>query len=225
MKYIEAGEERRNSCYLKVVLEDTKLIVVMKKIMRDWIKQIVENKVVLLNELETTGYLDLVEKAGEQMVEALKNGNKIILAGNGGSAADAQHFAGEIVGRFTMERNPLPAMSLCVDPTIVTCIANDYGYDEVFARQIAGQGKKGDIFVAISTSGNSENCIRAMKVAKEMGITVIGFLGKDGGKMKDLCDNALVVPSNITPRIQETHTLTLHILCELIEKDIFGTEK
>lgn len=189
--------------------------------MKDWISHIIKEKQQLLAKL-SDGYLETVQKAGIEMSVALASGAKILLAGNGGSAADAQHFAGEIVGRFTMERRSLPALSLCVDPSVMTCIGNDYGYDEVFARQLDGLGNKGDIFVAISTSGNSANLIKALAVAKEKGIKSIGFLGKGGGKMKDLCDIALVVPSDSTPRIQETHTLTVHILCELIEKEIFG---
>lgn len=191
--------------------------------MQNWISSIVEEKKELMKKLaEPNGYLEQVEEAGQWMIEALGNGNKIILAGNGGSAADAQHFAGEIVGRFTMERRALPAISLCVDPSVMTCIANDYGYDEAFARQIEGLGNKGDIFIAISTSGNSGNIIRAIEVAHKKDIKVVGYLGKDGGKIKELCDLALVVPSNSTPRIQETHTLTTHILCEMIEKGLFA---
>ena len=172
----------------------------------------------------TTNYIGAVELAGKELSDCLKNGGKILLAGNGGSAADAQHFAGEIVGRFTKERRSLPAFSLCVDPSVMTCIGNDYGYSEVFARQLEGIGNEGDFFIAISTSGNSENLINALKVAKSKGIKTIGFLGKDGGKMKDLCDYALIVPSDSTPRIQETHTLTVHILCQMIEREIFGEE-
>lgn len=193
--------------------------------MRDFVTQIINDKKLLLDSLFSSGYLETAEKAGEVMVKALKAGNKILLAGNGGSAADAQHFAGEIVGRFTMERKALPAISLCVDPSVMTCIGNDYGYDKVFARQVEGLGCKGDIFIGISTSGNSQNIIEAIKAAKEKQMTVVGFLGKNGGKIKDLCDYALVVPSQSTPRIQETHTLTVHILCELIEKEIFGQKE
>lgn len=186
------------------------------------VKNIIEEKKKILDDIQTTGYLDLVEKAAEEMTESVKAGNKIILAGNGGSAADAQHFAGEIVGRFMMERKALGAISLCVDPSVMTCIGNDYGYDSVFERQLEGIGRAGDIFVAISTSGNSENLIRAVTLSKKMNIKTVGFLGKDGGKLKEMCDYALVVPSNSTPRIQEIHTFTVHILCEYIEKKIFG---
>ena len=193
--------------------------------MQKWINDIIDDKKVLLDKLVSCGYLDLLEVAGSTMVTAIKNGGKVLLAGNGGSAADAQHFAGEIVGRFTMERKSLPALSLCVDPSVMTCIGNDYGYEQVFARQIEGLGNKNDVFVGISTSGNSANIINAITVAKKIGMFVIGYLGKDGGKIKDLCDIALVVPSNSTPRIQEVHTLTTHILCEMIEKEMFGSKK
>lgn len=186
------------------------------------VKSVIEEKKKLLDDIQTTGYLDIVEKAAEAMTESVKAGNKIILAGNGGSAADAQHFAGEIVGRFMMERKALGAVSLCVDPSVMTCIGNDYGYDSVFERQLEGIGRTGDIFVAISTSGNSENLIRAVELAKKMDIKTVGFLGKDGGKLKEMCDFSLVVPSNSTPRIQEIHTFTVHVLCEYIEKKIFG---
>lgn len=165
--------------------------------------------------------MDLVNEAGMRLAQIIKQGNKVLLAGNGGSAADAQHFAGEIVGRFLMERNAIPALSLCVDPSVMTCIGNDYGYEEVFARQVQGLGKEGDAFIGISTSGNSENIIRAITEARKKNMFVVGFLGKDGGKIKDLCDVALVVPSNSTPRIQEIHTFTVHLLCEMIEKEAF----
>lgn len=190
--------------------------------MKDWINSIIEEKKRLLEELKKTGYVELVEQIGDIMVEAINSGNKIILAGNGGSACDAQHFAGEIVGRFTMDRPALPAISLCVDPSVMTCVANDYGFSDVFARQIAGLGLEGDIFVPISTSGNSQNLINAINIAREKNIKVVGFLGKNGGKIKELCDYALIVPSDSTPRIQETHTLTVHLLCELIEKRYFA---
>ena len=189
--------------------------------MKPWIEKVIEEKQALLKKIQE-GYLADVEAVGNMLAQILKSGGKILLAGNGGSAADAQHFAGEIVGRFTMERKSLPALSLCVDPSVMTCVANDYGYDQVFARQICGLGKSGDAFVAISTSGNSENLIKALTVAKQNGLKTVGLLGKGGGKIKSLCDHALVVPSDSTPRIQETHTLTVHILCQMIEQEIFG---
>ena len=189
--------------------------------MMEWMLAEILEKEEVLQKIRTTGYLDLVNEAGMRLAQIIKQGNKVLLAGNGGSAADAQHFAGEIVGRFLMERNAIPALSLCVDPSVMTCIGNDYGYEEVFARQVQGLGKEGDAFIGISTSGNSENIIRAITEARKKNMFVVGFLGKDGGKIKDLCDVALVVPSNSTPRIQEIHTFTVHLLCEMIEKEAF----
>lgn len=189
--------------------------------MQQWIKEVIDSKEELLKKIQSSGYLAVLEETGEMMIKRLREGNKLILAGNGGSAADAQHFAGEMMGRFQMEREALPAVSLCVDASVVTSIANDYGYADVFSRQLEGIGKRGDIFIPISTSGNSKNLIHAIKKARQKGMGVIGFLGKDGGEMKSLCDYALVVPSDSTPRIQEIHTLSVHLLCEMIEKELF----
>ena len=189
--------------------------------MKDWVEKILQEKSELLNQIKFTGYLEKVELAGSEVVSCLKSNGKILLAGNGGSAADAQHFAGEIIGRFTMERKSLPAISLCVDPSVMTCIGNDYGYEQVFARQVEGLGNSQDIFIGISTSGNSKNIIEALKAAKNKNMKTTCFLGKDGGQIKSMCDYPLVVPSNCTPRIQEIHTFTVHILCQLIEKEIF----
>lgn len=194
--------------------------------MQPWIDAVMQEKTQLLAELrKPQGYLHQVELAGAKLAEILKSGHKILLAGNGGSAADAQHFAGEMVGRFTMERASLPAISLCTDPSVVTCIANDYGYESVFSRQVEGLGSAGDILVAISTSGNSENLRTAIEAAHAKGMAVISFLGKGGGKLKDISDIALVVPSDSTPRIQEVHTFTVHLLCEWIERALFGEKE
>lgn len=190
--------------------------------MQQWIKNTIEEQKELLGKLETNGYFSILENAGKMMIDSLGMGRKLILAGNGGSAADAQHFAGEMMGRFLRERNALPSVSLCVDPSVLTCIANDYGYTEIFSRQLEGIGIEGDIFIAISTSGNSKNLINAIAKARKKGIKVVGLLGKDGGTMKALCDYALVVPSDSTPRIQEIHTLSVHLLCEMIEKELFS---
>lgn len=189
--------------------------------MTDWMLQEIEEKKNNLELLKQTGYINQVEEVGLKLSEIILKGNKILLAGNGGSAADAQHFAGEIVGRFLKERDAIPAISLCVDPSVMTCIGNDYGYDEVFARQIQGIGFVGDAFIGISTSGNSQNIINAVIEAKKKGMYIVGFLGKDGGNLKRLCDVALIAPSNSTPRIQEIHTFTVHMLCEMIEKEVF----
>jgi len=184
-------------------------------------EKVIEEKVALLLSLKN-GYLDQVYDVGERITFCLKSGHKILLAGNGGSAADAQHFAGEVVGRLCTERDALPAISLCVDPSVMTCIGNDYGYRAVFARQIQGLGKAGDIFIGISTSGNSENIVYAMKEAKKDGILTVGLLGKGGGRLSALCDSALIVPSDLCQRIQEIHTFTVHLLCEMIDRDFAG---
>lgn len=152
---------------------------------------------------------------------ALRSDGKLLIFGNGGSAADAQHIAGELVNRFLQQRRALPAISLTTDGGVLTCIANDTGFENVFARQIEALGRAGDVCVAISTSGQSANIVVACEQARSQGIKVIGLLGRDGGKVAALCDVALIVPSDDTQRIQETHNLIGHILCELIESDMF----
>lgn len=166
------------------------------------------------------GYLNKVSAMAEVLIEALKKGNKILVAGNGGSAADAQHFAGELVGRFLKERQGIPAIALTTDTSVITSVGNDYGYDSIFARQLEALGNRGDIFLGISTSGNSQNIIRAVEEAAERGITTMGLLGKEGGRLKELCDYEATVPLEDTPRIQEFHIMTVHMLCELIEEAI-----
>ncbi len=163
-----------------------------------------------------------LKKAIDVIYNALKNGNKILICGNGGSAADSQHFAAEIVGRFKLERKGMPAIALTTDTSILTAIGNDYGFDRIFERQVEALGKEGDVLVGISTSGNSENVIKAVNKAKEMGIYTIGLLGKSGGKLKDIVDLALIVPSNDTARIQECHLTIYHVICEEVEKRLFG---
>ena len=164
---------------------------------------------------------DSIEKAIEAMCSALRAGKKVLLMGNGGSAADAQHIAAELVSRFKKERKAIPAISLSTDTSILTAIGNDYGFGKVFERQIEALGNKGDVVIGISTSGNSENVYRAMKLAKEMGLKTIGLLGNDGGKIKDFSDIPLIVPSKNTPRIQEAHITIEHIICEGVEKKIY----
>lgn len=156
-------------------------------------------------------------QASEMLIEALHNKRKILLCGNGGSAADAQHLAGELVGRFLKERRPLPAVALNANTSVLTALGNDYGFKEVFARQVAALGQPGDVLVAISTSGDSSNVLRAAEAARAKDMKVIGLTGADGGKLKDLCDLCLCVPSTSTPRIQEMHILIGHIICELVE--------
>ena len=162
-----------------------------------------------------------VERAAEMISAVLKSGGKLLIFGNGGSSADAQHIAGELVNRFLLERRALPALALATDGGVLTCIANDTGFENVFSRQIEALGREGDVCIAISTSGQSANIVLACEQARSQGIKVIGLLGRDGGKVAPLCDLALIVPSDDTQRIQETHNLIGHILCELIESNIF----
>jgi D-sedoheptulose 7-phosphate isomerase len=161
-----------------------------------------------------------IEKACELMTSTIKNGNKVLIAGNGGSAADAQHLAAELSGRYVKERKALPGIALTVDTSALTAIANDYGYDYVFARQLEALAQPGDLFIGISTSGNSEVVLRAFKSAREIGCKTLGLSGRDGGKMNGLCDLNIIVPANVTARIQEMHILIGHILCQAVD-DLF----
>ena len=158
-------------------------------------------------------------------VEALKRGNKLLFAGNGGSAADAQHWAGELVSRFNFDRPGLAAMALTTDTSILTAIGNDYGYDYVFARQVEALGREGDLLLVISTSGNSRNIVRAITAARDAGIGVIGFTGQSGGAMADLCDVCFRMPSAETPKVQEGHEFLGHLICGLIEHEMFADAK
>lgn len=155
------------------------------------------------------------------LVETFRRGGKLLVMGNGGSAADAQHFVAEIVGRFKMERRGLPAIALSTDTSILTAIGNDYGFDRVFQRQVEALAVPGDMIVGISTSGNSPNVLLALQLAREKGCCTVGLLGKDGGSIKDLCDLALIVPTSDTPRVQEGHITIIHIVCDLLEKTMF----
>jgi len=155
------------------------------------------------------------------MVKAFQNGNKVLFCGNGGSAADAQHLAAEFSGRFYFDRNPLPSEALHCNTSYMTAVANDYGYELVYSRMVKGMGRPGDVLVGLSTSGNSVNIIKAMEVAKEIGMINVVFTGEGGGKLKDVCDYLINVPSNDTPRIQESHIMVGHIICELVESELF----
>ena len=168
-----------------------------------------------LKELEAQQ--ETLEKIASLCIESLKKKGKIIFIGNGGSAADAQHLAAELVGRFRKERLPLAALALSTNTSSLTAIGNDYGFDKVFSRQIAALAKKEDIVVGISTSGSSQNVITAVNEAKKLGIPTIGLLGKNGGELKDIVDTALIIKTDDTPRIQEMHILAGHIICEIIE--------
>jgi len=162
-----------------------------------------------------------IEEAVNISVASLKEGKKILFAGNGGSAADAQHWAGELVSRFNFDRPGLAAIALTTDTSILTAIGNDYGYDYVFARQIEAIGQAGDVFFAISTSGRSSNIVRAIRTAKDKGLKTVGFTGASGGDMAELCDVCFRVPSNDTPKIQEGHEFLGHMICGLIESEVF----
>jgi len=158
-----------------------------------------------------------IEKACKIMVSTLKQGNKILLIGNGGSAADAQHIAAELTGRYKSKRRGLPAIALTTDTSALTAIANDFGYGRVFDRQVEALANQGDLLIGISTSGNSENIISAFNTAKDLGCQTLGMSGKDGGDMNNVCDMNLVIPSDDTPRIQEMHILIGHILCQAVD--------
>ncbi len=163
-------------------------------------------------------YAERVVEVGEIIARALKDGNKVILFGNGGSAADAQHIAGEIVGRFKRERRALPAIALTTDTSILTAVGNDYGFERIFERQVEALCMPGDIAIGISTSGNSPNVIRGLMKAHDLGATTIAFTGRDGGKLVDIAHYSFVVPSYDTARIQECHITLAHVLCEIIDR-------
>lgn len=174
--------------------------------------------------LENEVLLDTVSRLADAIVECINCGGKLVLCGNGGSASDALHFAGEIVGRFVKERKAWPAVVLNADVATMTAIANDYGYDDVFARQAEGHLKPGDIFIGISTSGNSENVYRALLKAKEIGARTACLVGKDGGKIGREVDFPIIVPCQVTARVQECHINLIHILCEIAEKKLTEVE-
>lgn len=193
------------------------------EIINQYIKSHFEDSIQVKNQiLQDKALIELIQKVALITTNAYKNGFKTMLAGNGGSAADAQHIAGEFVSRFYFDRPGIPSIALTTDTSILTAIGNDYGYDRLFARQVQAQGIKGDIFIGISTSGNSANIIEALKVCKEKEIISIGLTGQSGGKMADLCDYCIKVPSNCTPRIQESHIVIGHIICAIVEEEIFG---
>jgi len=162
-----------------------------------------------------------IEKIVKKSIAAFKSDKKMLLCGNGGSASDAQHIAAELSGRFYSDRPPLYAEALHVNSSYITAVANDYGYESTYARMVEAAGREGDVFVGISTSGNSPNVVNAIKKANEIGMFTVGFTGKDGGKMKEICNIMICIPSKDTPRIQEAHILVGHIICQLIEEEIF----
>ena len=172
--------------------------------------------------LDSPELIAQIEKAAQIMTDAYRNGHSALLAGNGGSAADAQHLAGELVNQFYFARPGIPAHSLSTDTSVMTAIGNDIGYKYLFSRQIEAQGSKGDVFIGISTSGNSENIVEALKTCRAKGITSIGLTGNKPCQMDEWADLCIKVPSDVTPRIQESHILIGHIICAIVEENLFG---
>jgi D-sedoheptulose 7-phosphate isomerase len=194
----------------------------MESKLRSFINEEIDKAISVFTSIRNSEQLlSRVEICVEEICSALNNKNKILLAGNGGSAADAQHIAGEFVSRFNYDRPGLAAFALTVDTSILTAIGNDYGYERLFARQIQATSQPGDIFWAYSTSGKSPNVIAAMKTAKELGLKVIGFTGKNGWAHPEFCDFSIEIPSTETPKIQEGHLLLGHIICGLVELKMF----
>jgi D-sedoheptulose 7-phosphate isomerase len=186
------------------------------------IRKAIEDSIALKDKiLKDEKLIDVIKKSADEICKAVNSGNKILFCGNGGSAADAQHLAAELSGRFYYNRDPINAEALHVNTSFLTAVANDYSFDQVYERAVKGQGKKGDVLVGISTSGNSANIVNAMKSAVGIGMKTIGLTGKTGGKMKEHCCYLINVPSEDTPRIQEAHIMIGHIICEIVEKTIF----
>lgn len=196
--------------------------MITKEIILNQIEKSISVKSALLNDSFT---IELIDKAADLITKAYRRGKKTMLAGNGGSAADAQHIAGEFVSRFYFDRPGIPSIALTTDTSILTAIGNDYGYEKLFERQVQTQGVEGDIFIGISTSGNSANVVKALEACKEKGIHTISLTGQGGGKMKELSDICIEVPSNETPRIQECHILIGHIICCIVEENLFSQFK
>ncbi|MEG0332877.1 MAG: D-sedoheptulose 7-phosphate isomerase [Akkermansia sp.] len=189
----------------------------MKKLIQSEILHIAEN----FRQLSTLA--PKIEEIAQLCTQAIRDGHKIIFCGNGGSAADSQHLAAELVGRYKLNRKAMNAMALTVDTSILTAIGNDYGFDTIFSRQLEGVGQAGDVLIGLSTSGNSPNIILAMQLAKNMGIATIALTGNAGGKMKDMADLTLNVPSDATNHIQEMHIASGHLICGIVESEIYGS--
>jgi len=190
------------------------------------IKEIIQSSIDVKAEiLQNDTILKTVTECIDLITVAFKNGNKVLFCGNGGSAADAQHLAAEFSGRFYTDRDALPAEALHCNTSYITAVANDYSYDVIYSRIIKGIGKKGDVLIGLSTSGNSKNIINAFETDKEKGVITIGFTGSTGGKMKAVSDHLINVPSTDTPRIQESHILLGHIICQLVEEKLYPAEK
>jgi D-sedoheptulose 7-phosphate isomerase len=185
-------------------------------------KQLAQSIATMQSVLSDPHIADTIVAIGELTAKAMKSGHKLLVAGNGGSAADAQHLVAEFVVRLTVNRPALRAIALTTDSSILTATGNDFGYDRLFERQVEALGQSGDVFLGISTSGNSPNIVKALHQAKKMGITTIGFTGNDGGKMRELCDHNVIIPSAVTMNIQESHLALEHIFCMVVERFTFG---
>jgi D-sedoheptulose 7-phosphate isomerase len=186
------------------------------------IKRILQASIATKQQIvENDTLLAVIEQVTKVIVEAFRNGNKVLFCGNGGSAADAQHLAAEFSGRFYSDRNPLPSEALHCNTSYLTAVANDYGYDVVYSRMIKGIGRPGDVLIGLSTSGNSKNIVKAIEQASELGMISVSLTGSTGGAMKDISNYLINVPSNDTPRIQESHITIGHIICELVERELF----
>lgn len=193
------------------------------EIINNYIKEHFQESILVKEQiLKDENLITLIKNASLEIIKAYKNNNKTLLAGNGGSAADAQHIAGEFVSRFYFDRPGIASIALTTDTSILTAIGNDYGYENLFARQVQAQGVKGDVFIGISTSGNSKNILKALELCKQKEIISIGLSGASGGAMNELCDYCIKVPSSCTPRIQEAHILIGHIICAIVEEELFG---
>ena len=194
----------------------------MQKAIADILRSSIQTKEGILADNEL---LQRIEAATQAIISAFMTGNKVLFCGNGGSAADAQHLSAEFSGRFYADRNPLPSEALHCNTSYLTAVANDYGYDVVYSRMVKAMGTNGDVLVSMSTSGNSQNILNAMEMAHELGMINVGFTGAAGGKMKNLSDILINVPSSDTPRIQEAHITVGHIICQLAEQEIFKNEQ
>jgi D-sedoheptulose 7-phosphate isomerase len=204
-------------------MDNVTQLIIKKIIDKMKIQQAIQSSVdVKLQIMNNSTFLEMIEKVSEVLYNALKQGHKVLFCGNGGSAADAQHLAAELSGRFYFDRDPLPSEALHCNSSFLTAVANDYGFDFAYARLVKGSGQEGDVLVGLSTSGNSTNIVKAFEEAKTKGMLTIGMTGSTGGKLKDVSDYLLNVPSNDTPRIQESHILIGHILCEIVEERLFG---
>jgi D-sedoheptulose 7-phosphate isomerase len=186
------------------------------------IQQIIQQSIDIKSQLiENSELVQTLDEITKSIVSCYQQDGKVLFCGNGGSAADAQHLAAELSGKFYFDREPLNSEALHVNTSYLTAVGNDYTFQEIYARIVKAKGRKGDVLVAISTSGNSENVLKAIVQAKEQGMTIVGFSGKTGGKMKALCDHLISIPSEDTPRIQECHILVGHIVCQLVEEQLF----